>query len=87
MIYGIPEVDFPEEVEVASQLIAEERPNIAGGNYNRNTKTETRGAAFHEKKEKNLKVNQGGSYKFKGKKYKKPKTKGDKIKNRKSKRK
>ena len=85
MSYEIPMVDFPDEVEISEQLIPEERPNLSSGNYNRNTKKVTRGAAFHEKKEKNLKVNQGGSYKFKGKKYKKPKTKGDKIKNRKSK--
>ena len=37
-----------------------------------------KGGAFHEKKEKNKKTNQGGSYLRKMKKYKKPKTKGDK---------
>jgi len=39
-----------------------------------------------EKKTKNKKVNLGGSYKFKmAKKYAKPKTKGDKIANRRKK--
>ena len=37
------------------------------------------GIAFHEKKLKNQKTNQGGSYLRKMKKYKKPKTRGDKI--------
>ena len=41
-----------------------------------------KGGAFHEKKEKNKKTNQGGSYLRKMKKYKKPKTKGDKNFNR-----
>ena len=80
MDYEIPMMDFPKDVEISSQSIPEELPKL-GGNYNRNTKLEIRGPAFHEKKEKNKKVNQGGSYKFKGKKYTKPKTKGDKIKN------
>jgi len=84
MDYEIPFMDFPDDVEVSNQLIPEEQPKLGGGNYNRNMKLQERGPAFHEKKEKNKKVNQGGSYKFKGKKYSKPKTKGDKIKNRRS---
>ena len=81
MSYEIPLMDFPSQVEISNESIPEERSNTES-NYNRNTKLEVRGAAFHEKKEKNLKVNQGGSYKFKMKRYKKPKTRGDKIKNR-----
>lgn len=81
MSYDIPMTEFPQEVEISNESIPEERSKTEG-NYNRNTKLEVRGAAFHEKKEKNLKVNQGGSYKFKMKTYKKPKTRGDKIKNR-----
>ena len=47
---------------------------------------EEKNPAFHEKKEKNKKVNLGGSYRRElAKKYKKPKTKGDKIANRKKK--
>jgi ATP-dependent RNA helicase RhlE len=38
---------------------------------------EEKGAAFHEKKDKNKKVNLGGSYRREiAKKYKKPKSKG-----------
>lgn len=78
MSYKIPLIDFPEEVEVSEELTPEERPRIIE-NFNRNTKLDTSGGgAFHEKKEKNIKFNQGGSYKFKGKNYKKPKTRGDK---------
>jgi len=81
MSYKIPMNDFPEEVEISEELTPEERPKIIE-NHNRNTKLDTSGGgAFHEKKEKNLKFNQGGSYKFKGKNYKKPKTRGDKNMN------
>ncbi|MCF8364384.1 MAG: DEAD/DEAH box helicase [Bacteroidales bacterium] len=79
MAQKIPELDFPEEVEISKQLIPEERPKIV---VSRNRKTEiaaTPGGAFHEKKEKNKKTNLGGSYKRElAKKYKKPKTRGDK---------
>jgi ATP-dependent RNA helicase RhlE len=81
MSYEIPLIEFPGQVEISNESIPEERSNTQG-NYNRNIKMEVRGPAFHEKKEKNLKTNQGGSYKFKMKSYKKPKTRGDKIKNR-----
>lgn len=78
----IPEVIFPEDVEISKQLIPEERPKIV---VSRNRKTEiaaSPGGAFHEKKEKNKKTNQGGSYKRElAKKYKKPKTRGDKNAN------
>jgi ATP-dependent RNA helicase RhlE len=86
MDYEIPKMDFPQDVEISHVPIPEELPKVAGSS-NRNTKPETRGAAFHEKLEKNKKVNQGGSYKFKLKKYKKPITRGDKIQNRKAKKK
>ncbi|NOX48328.1 MAG: DEAD/DEAH box helicase [Chlorobi bacterium] len=84
MSYQIPVMDFPEGVVISNQSIPEEQTKITVS-FNRNTKPVIRGAAFHEKKEKNKKVNQGGSYKFKMKSYKKPKTRGDKIKNRKKK--
>lgn len=87
MDYEIPLKEIPDDVDISSLLIPDEMPKLGGGNYNRNTKLEVRGPAFHEKLEKNKKVNQGGSYQFKGKKYKKPQTRGDKIMNRKSKRK
>lgn len=89
MAYQIPELPFPDEVEVSRELIPEERPRIADSkNHNRNTKLEERGPAFHEKKAKNKKTNQGGSYKAKlAGKYKKPKTKGDKNYNKRRKKK
>ena len=83
-------VDTPETVEVSEELTPEERPKIKEI-YNplkRKTAEDEPGPAFHEKKEKNKKVNLGGSYKRTlAKKYKKPKTRGDKNYNRKNKRK
>lgn len=78
MAQEIPELEFPEEVEISKLLLPEERPKIV---VSRNRKTEVAepGGAFHEKKDKNKKTNQGGSYKRTlAKKYKKPKTRGDK---------
>ena len=83
MSYNIPEMDFPAEVEISARAIPEEMTRILVS-HNRKTRPDIKGEAFHEKLEKNKKVNQGGSYKFKMKKYKKPKTRGDKIKNRKA---
>ena len=85
MNYKIPILDFPSAVDVSDQLLDEERskPRIS---KNRNTQVEERNDGFHEKKAKNMKTNQGGSYKAKlAKKYKKPQRKGDKIANRRSK--
>ena len=79
--------NFPEEVEVSTELIEEERPQIKE-HYNPVKRDEDIGPAFHEKKEKNKKENLGGSYKFKiAAKYKKPKTRGDKNYNKRNKRK
>lgn len=79
MDYEIPMIDFPEEVEISKELIKEELPTDNSPNPNRNIKKVERGAAFHEKKDKNKKTNQGGSYLRKMKTYKKPQTRGDKI--------
>lgn len=85
----IPLLEIPDVVEISTELIEEERPQIK----ERNNPTKRRdedapGAAFHEKSEKNSKENLGGSYKFKiAAKYKKPKTRGDKNYNRRNKRK
>ncbi len=80
---------FPEEVEISKELAHDERPKIVEIDTSRRKKGQQapeRGAAFHEKKEKNRKTNQGGSYRRTiAKKYKKPKTKGDKIANRRKK--
>jgi ATP-dependent RNA helicase RhlE len=81
MKYTIPVNPFPEEVEISTELTPEERPEeLPTKNHGRNHKQVERGAATHEKKEKNAKVNQGGSYKRDmAKKYKKAQTRGDKT--------
>ncbi|HLW39369.1 MAG TPA: hypothetical protein VKX31_03185, partial [Brumimicrobium sp.] len=69
--------EFPSEVEISKKLTFEEQPVIV--EINNPSKEEEAGPAFHEKKDKNKKTNQGGSYKRDIKaKYKKPKTRGDK---------
>ena len=83
MSLKIPITDFPEEVKISNELTAEERPVIKGKQIqHRIPDRDTKGAAFHEKKEKNKKTNQGGSYLRKMKKHKRPITKGDKNFNR-----
>ncbi|MFL1011431.1 DEAD/DEAH box helicase [Flavisericum labens] len=85
----IPVLDMRESVEVSTELIPEERPQIR----ERNNPTKQRdedvpGPAFHEKKVKNQKENLGGSYRREiAKKYKKPKTRGDKNYNKRNKKK
>ena len=89
MKYKIPVLDFPKEVEVSKQLTEEERPREDKEiSKNRVSKEYIPGPAFHEKSEKNKKTNQGGSYiREIAKKYKKPKTRGDKNYNLRKKRK
>ncbi|PQJ30778.1 DEAD/DEAH box helicase [Nonlabens arenilitoris] len=83
MDYKIPEIPFPEEVEVSNQKTPEEKPVVRELFNPHKIIEEERGASFHEKSEKNKKVNLGGSYRREiAKKYKKPKTRGDKIANR-----
>ncbi|MDO5968686.1 DEAD/DEAH box helicase [Flavivirga aquimarina] len=85
----IPVLEIPEFVEISTELIEEERPQIKERNNPlKRRDDDTSGPAFHEKKAKNQKENLGGSYKFKmAAKYKKPKTKGDKNYNKRNKRK
>lgn len=86
MDYQIPMIEFPDEVEITNELIPEERPKVAESNHNRNTKPRKVVVEDAEKKEKNKKVNLGGSYKRKlASKHKKPKTRGDKNQNKKRK--
>ncbi|WP_456462982.1 DEAD/DEAH box helicase [Lutibacter sp.] len=75
-------LDLPETIEISTQKIAEEMPKIAPERTGKKTTiAEPSGAAFHEKKEKNRRVNLGGSYRREiAKKYKKPKTRGQKRK-------
>ncbi len=80
MDYEIPVNEFPRSVDISKELTADERPvHIEINTAHKHKIAEPSGAAFHEKSEKNKKTNQGGSYKrIISKKYKKPKTRGDK---------
>jgi len=82
MSVSIPELNFPSEVAISRELTPEEQPDDQmGKNEDRNRKKKVELApGFHEKKEKNKKTNQGGSYKREiKKKYKKAQTRGDKT--------
>ena len=74
--------DLPESVEISIQLIDEEMPKSEfEDTIEKRTDTLPSGPAYHEKKEKNARVNLGGSYRMKlAKKYKKPQTRGQKRK-------
>ncbi len=84
MKYEIPQLEFPEEVPISNELAPEEQTRIR--EINNPSKTTGLAPGFHEKKEKNKKTNQGGSYRREiAKKYKKPKTRGDKNYNKRNK--
>ncbi len=87
MDYRIPLLELPDEVEISKELIPDELPVIKDKKYhNRNYRKRDFEPEKQEKKEKNQKTNQGGSYRRElAKKYKKPKTKGDKNINRRKK--
>ncbi len=87
MSYTIPLIEMPEEVEKSELLTEDERPKEEREQSKNRTGLEyTPGPAFHEKSEKNQKVNLGGSYRREiAKKYKKPKTRGDKNYNKRNK--
>jgi ATP-dependent RNA helicase RhlE len=89
MKFKIPELKLPSNVEIATRLTPAETPKIKErDNPHKSIQDEERGESFHEKKDKNKQVNQGGSYKRTiEKKYKKRKTKGDKNYNKRNKRK
>ncbi|MBL4604568.1 MAG: DEAD/DEAH box helicase, partial [Flavobacteriaceae bacterium] len=89
MEYTIPLLELPSEVEISKELTEEERPKEDQGiSKNRTSLEYVPGPAFHEKSEKNQKTNQGGSYRREiAKKYKKPKTRGDKNYNMRNKKK
>ena len=85
MDYKIPKTDFPVDVDVSDQLLPEERDRTKISK-NRSTEVVFRDAGFHDKKDKNMKTNKGGSYRSKiAKKYKKSQTRGDIVANRRSK--
>jgi ATP-dependent RNA helicase RhlE len=80
MGYQLPLQAFPPEVAPSERLSPEERPKTAGKNYLPPSDKKDAGPSFHEKIDKNKKVNLGGSYKRKlAEKYKKPLTRGDKF--------
>ena len=83
----VPQEELPAEIEISSELIPEEQPKVFEINNPGKKKDENApGPAFHEKKEKNRKENLRGSYRREiAKKYKKPKTRGDKNANRRKK--
>ena len=88
MKYNIPIAEFPETVEVSDVLIESELPVYKMKNIEvrRRDAAPTSEGAFHEKKDKNKKVNFKVRYEEKMKiKYKKPKTRGAKKKNKKGK--
>ncbi|NVK53888.1 MAG: DEAD/DEAH box helicase [Flavobacteriaceae bacterium] len=87
MDYEIPKIAMPDEVEISKQLTEDERPREDREvSKNRTRQEYIPGPAFHEKSEKNKKTNQGGSYRREiAKKYKKPKTRGDKNYNKRNK--
>jgi ATP-dependent RNA helicase RhlE len=89
MNYQIPVLELPEGVEISTMLTEDERPKEdADQSRNRTALEYVPGEAFHEKSEKNSKTNQGGSYRREiAKKYKKPKTRGDKNYNKHNKKK
>jgi ATP-dependent RNA helicase RhlE len=83
----IETLKIPDIVEISTELIEEERPQMKEPyNPHKQRDEDAPGPAFHEKKDKNKKENLGGSYKFMiAKKYKKPKTRGDKNYNKRNK--
>jgi ATP-dependent RNA helicase RhlE len=84
----IAELPFPSEVPGSKELTPDERPkDLQSEGASNRVKKLVVGEAFHEKSAKNSKVNLGGSYKREiAKKYKKPKTRGDKQQNQKKRR-
>jgi len=83
MNFKIPIIELPKNLEISHQKAPEEIPEgELRKNHNRNNKEQESGLAFHEKKEKNKKVNLGNSWRRDvAKKYKKPKSRGDKNQN------
>ena len=75
MLMEIPQDTLPKEVEVSKVLMPEEKDRTSEQEIGSHKKIlDQPGPAFHEKIDKNKKVNLGGSYKREiKKKYKKPK--------------
>jgi ATP-dependent RNA helicase RhlE len=74
----IPLEPLPTDLIISKFFTEEEKPSPPKKNYLKKAKHTSSGGAFHEKLEKNKKVNLGGSYMRNLKlKYKKPKSLGD----------
>ncbi len=72
-------VPLPEHLEISTEMIEEEKPKMGGDkNYLRSHSLKDSKGAFHEKLEKNTKVNLGGSWKRKVKNKKAKKRSGRK---------
>ena len=77
----VPQFILPEGIKIVEELIKEEMPDNLDRSYVKGSKKSELAPGFHEKKAKNMKTNQGGSYRAKiQSKYKKPKTRGQKRK-------
>jgi ATP-dependent RNA helicase RhlE len=78
----VSKVENPDNLEIDTRLIDDELDKEDFKPYQKvKSKEYAPGPAFHEKKDKNKKTNQGGSYRRElAKKYKKPKTRGQKRK-------
>lgn len=82
----LEELTLPDDVEISEIYTPEERPNLADKNYLPEESRKGVHQNQQEKKAKNQKTNQGGSYRAKVKaKYKKPKTRGQKPRGKKRK--
>ncbi len=66
--------ELPQDLEISQKLLLEEKPVLGGDKpYMKEVTIKDSQGAFHEKSEKNKKVNLGGSYRRKlAEKYKKP---------------
>ena len=84
MNYEIPEIDFPAEVEISSELTDEEKPKEDNPYKELKQQTEmAKGLSFHKKKDKNNieLLQEKSQFKKKKRKFKKPIRRGDKIQN------
>jgi ATP-dependent RNA helicase RhlE len=83
----IPIIELPEDLVISKKLTLDEQPrDLELQNTDPKGIERSGGSGFHEKKDKNKEVNLGGSYKrIIKKKYKKPKTRGDKNYNKRNK--
>jgi ATP-dependent RNA helicase RhlE len=81
----IPNFKLPNKIEISTELMPEEKDKTIEKEITNKLSAEfTPGLSFHEKSEKNKKVNLGGKYKRElKKKYKKPQTRPPKLKGKK----